>query len=115
MYCRGFGRCAGLGPIDVVCRRPRRAPGLAAPITDGPLQHLGKALQLGMWKAVDSQMINAGANVTDPEPLSFSWAHVDASPKLTAQRSGITLQVLIVYILARFSLFFGALCYLPSN
>jgi hypothetical protein len=94
MDCRGFGRCAGHGPIDIVCQRPRTDGGLAAPITDGPFQHLGKALQLGQWTVVDAQIM--GSNVTSgPGPPSFSWAHVDASSKLTMQRRGFTLQVSI--------------------
>jgi hypothetical protein len=83
--CRGFGRCAGLGPIEEVCKRPRSGSGLAAPITDGPL---GKALRLGKWTPVDALI--RGYNITGP--LSFSWAHVDASPKLSSKRAGFTLQ-----------------------
>ncbi len=88
--CRGFGRCAGLGSVDAVCQGPRDGNGLPAPIAEGPL---GKALQLGMWVPVDGLL--RGRNMTGPGPLSFSWAHVDASPKLTVQRTGFTWQVLV--------------------
>jgi hypothetical protein len=75
--------------MDAVCQRPRSGNGLAAPIADGPFPYLGKALQLEQWTPVDALI--DGYNITGA--LTFSWAHVAASPKLTAQRTSFTWQV----------------------